>query len=325
MQNLENEIFNPKDDEDLKEKDIDDNYNNEINIDDVNKYTFKKDGNNNNNINHELYDIKNNELKNKIKQLEKDNDFKEYLINDLRNQIKQKNKKEKISHIKCNEYNSLLKELDGKNHRIEKLENNIKYLKLEIDNLILSNKKLMKEKEELNSKNDVIMTEVDVNKIDSLNYLQRLNDLQLESKKLNFELLKQNNELNLIKEDNSKIISKINEQNALIYNYQKNQKNLNFSQNNNSFEKKINNYTYNNKSYRNFSPNEYEFTSSSDKYSYTIDINKESEYDRNDVFDGLKKKKEYLREKRNENYFDDNDYYYGKKYNYYRNDYGDGL
>ena len=88
----------------------------------------------------------------------------------------------------------------------------------------------MKKNEELNGKNDVIMTEVDVNKIDSLNYLQRLNDLQLESKKLNFELLKQNNELNLIKEDNSKIISKINEQNALIYNCQKNLNNLNSSQ-----------------------------------------------------------------------------------------------
>jgi hypothetical protein len=165
-------------------------------------------------------------------QIEKDNYFKEYLIKELRNQIKEKNKKEKISHRKCNEYNNLLilKELDDKILKIKKQENNIQYLKLEINNLIFSNKKLMKENGELNSKNNVIMTEADVNKIDFLNYLQRLNDLQLENKKLNIELLKPNNELNLIKEDNAKIISEINEQNALIYNCQKNLKHLNSSQ-----------------------------------------------------------------------------------------------
>ena len=340
IKTLEDKIFYHKN---TNKKNIDKNNNNNIDIDDLNKYTFKKkdnfhynkenskDNNKFNINNNNLYENKNIELKNKIKQLEKDNNFKEYLINDLRNQIKDKNKKEKISHIKCNEYNSLLKDVEDKNHKIEKLENNIKYLKLEIDNLLLDNKKLAKENEALNNKNEEINSQADYNKIDSLNYLQKINDLKLENKKLNIELLNSNNELNILKEENEKLKSKIAEQNTIIYNYQKSLNTKTFNTNTNRLNSydKINNYINENDNdnpYKTFTLRKYD---TSEKYNYSPP----KRYKGRDIeipeFTGLRKKKNnYFKEKENDynhfDDFDDNDYN-GKKYNYYRNDYGDGT
>ena len=340
IKTLEDKIFYNKN---TNKKNIDKNNDIDIDIDDLNKYTFKKkenfhynkennkDNNGFNINNNNLYENKNIELKNKINQLEKDNNFKEYLINDLRNQIKDKNKKEKISHIKCNEYNSLLKEVEDKNHKIEKLENNIKYLKLEIDNLLLDNKKLEKENKELNNKNEEINSQADYNKIDSLNYLQKINDLKLENKKLNIELLNSVNELNILKEKNEKLKSKISEQNTIIYNYQKrlNTKTFNINTNRLNSYDKINNYINdndNNNSYKTFTLRKYD---TSEKYNYSPPKRYKKRYKEIPEFTGLiKKKNNYFNEKENDynhfDDFDDNDYK-GRKYNYYRNDYGDGT
>ena len=164
-----------------KIENFDSNSNNEININNLNNYTFKKKESNKIVNNNELDN--NLELKKKIQSLEKENNYKDYLINDLRNQIMDKNKKEKISHTNCNDYNKLIKEIEDKNYQIDKLENNINLLQLKIDNLILDNKNLLKENDILNNKIENYEHDADINKNDSLNYLQKIKDLKSENKK----------------------------------------------------------------------------------------------------------------------------------------------
>ena len=305
---LEKEIFGKNDNNEVnKIENFDSNSNNEININNLNNYTFKKKESNKIVNNNELDN--NLELKKKIQSLEKENNYKDYLINDLRNQIMDKNKKEKISHTNCNDYNKLIKEIEDKNYKIDILENKLKLLQLKIDNLILDNKNLSKENDILNNKIGNYEHDADINKNDSLNYLQKINDLKSENKKLNIELINLSKEYNIIKKEKENLKSIIDEQKVIIFDYQKqlNYKTINKSQSN--YNENIK-YEYDN-IYKTFSPREY---GSTEKYNFSPQIKKKV---RNENYN--------LNVKENYRYNKENGDYFGKKYDYYRNDYGDGT
>jgi hypothetical protein len=213
---------------------INNNYANEYNINkkskDVNRFNFisnterKKDKYNpDNNINSDIIsDNKTISLQREITQLKNENSYKDFLINDLRNQLEQKNKKEEKNEKKNNtEYNYLSKEIEHKNNYIQKLENDIKNLKNKIDNLIIENKKIKGEKDNLLSQKDELKAETDVNKIDLLNNIDKVNKLEMMNKKLNKDYLSLSNDYKLIKEEKEKLKSIIDEQNATIFNYEK--------------------------------------------------------------------------------------------------------
>ena len=223
---------------------MDNNSNNELNIKNLNNYTCKKKESNK--IINNIESDNNLELKKKIKSLEEENNFKDYLINDLRNRIMDKNKKEKISHTNCNDYNKLIKEIEDKNYQIDKLENNIKLFQLKIDNLILDNKNLLKENDILNNKIENYEHDADINKNDSLNYLQKIKDLKSENKKLNIEFLNLSKEYNIIKKEKENLKSIIDEQKINIFDYQKqlNYKTINKSQSKNKNNENANRNQY---------------------------------------------------------------------------------
>ena len=295
----------------------------------MNNFIFKMNESGKNKIapdgNYTKYN-ENRELEQKIKTLEKENNYKDYLINDLKKEIEEKNKKERITHINCQKCNLLERENDYNQYQIKKLENNIKQLKLKIDNLIIDNKKLQNEKDNLNNKIKEIITESDINKMDSKNYLQKLNDLKLENKKINIDYLNLSNEYNILRKENEKLKSTIDEQNAIIFNNQKrNQFNKTFKNNLNahSHRYKVDNI------YKAYVSTEYDTSDdrghkSYDKYYFTE--NSEENENKNNI---ICKKNNYLRKKpksedknnnNNNNSSDFNDYK-GSKYNYSKDDY----
>lgn len=259
-------------------------------------------------VSHSIEFDKNIELKKKIEKLEKSNNYKDYIISDLKNQIKEKNEKEKKSHQNCRESHKLLKEIEEKKYLIEKLENIIKYSKLKIDNLTIDNEKLEKENKILINKIEEITAESDTNKRDSFNYVQKINDLKLENKKLNIEFLNISNEFNLIREEKEKLKSKIDELNTIIFNYQKQ---LSLKEINNKANK-YNFYSNNNSDniYKSFRTRE---NDSKEKYNYE-DSPKRVKLSRNKNY----KESKYFNRSAGDEFF-------GNKYNYYKNDYGDGT
>ena len=124
---------------------------------------------------------------------------------------------------------------------IQKLEKVVKYLKqrneeLNKDNIILKNENM-----DLKSRLNNIGSEIDLNKINYLNYMKEMNNLKLEIKKLNLEMLNLDNKYTEINKENEKLNSLINEKNVIIYNYQK-QLNLQYmNKNNNQFWDDVNN------------------------------------------------------------------------------------
>ena len=73
----------------------------------------------------------------------------------------------------------------------------------------------------LKNKINEVRSKTDSNKLNELNYIKEINELKLENKKLNIEMLNLTNEYNAIKTEKEKLNSLIEEQNNIIYNYQK--------------------------------------------------------------------------------------------------------
>ena len=179
-------------------------------------------------------------LKNRITELKKENEYKEYVINNLKNKLEENEKNKKVD-FNYLEYNQLILEIEEKNNMIQKLEKVVKFLKqrneeLNKDNIILKNENM-----DLKSRLNNIGSEIDLNKINYLNYMKEMNNLKLEIKKLNLEMLNLDNKYTEINKENEKLNSLINEKNVIIYNYQK-QLNLQYmNKNNNQFWDDVNN------------------------------------------------------------------------------------
>ena len=318
-----------------------------------NQYEFKEKNKDNkyNSVNDIISNNKNLELEREINQLKNENNYKDYLIEDLRNQIVQKNKKEeKKETINNNEYNNLLKELDKKNMYIEKLENDIKNLKFKIDNLIIENKKIKNENNDLLSQKEELKANSDANKLDFENNLEKLKKLEFMNKKLNKDYLNLSNDFKIIKDEKEKLKSIIDEQNATIFNYEKqlNSKNTirnNFIKNNNFANERISNYSFNDDrnnnrkdydinekyNYSNEDNNKYNYSNEKNNYTFDEkDNNRNYEYNKKNYdYDNNNRqynnnnttrtqKKSYLEKYQNEknyfNYLDDD--FKGRKYNY---------
>ena len=177
------------------------------------------------NFNHD--NINNNkilEYEKEIRQLKNENEYNLYVIDDLKNQISQNNQKEEKSvHniINNDDYNNLLKEMDNKDILIDKLKEDIKNMKCKIENLLIENKKLKSENESLINQKEEMKAEANANKTEINNNLEKLNKLDLVNKKLNKDYLNLSNDYKKIKEEKEKLKSIIDEQNATIFNYEK--------------------------------------------------------------------------------------------------------
>ena len=177
------------------------------------------------NFNHD--NINNNkilEYEKEIRQLKNENEYNLYVIDDLKNQISQNNQKEEKSvHniINNDDYNNLLKEMDNKDILIDRLKEDIKNMKCKIENLLIENKKLKSENESLINQKEEMRAEANANKTEINNNLEKLNKLDLVNKKLNKDYLNLSNDYKKIKEEKEKLKSIIDEQNATIFNYEK--------------------------------------------------------------------------------------------------------
>ena len=330
INNNQEENYESDSENDISKKIID-----EINM---NNFTFnmKESGRNNINPDDNYNKVnENKELEQKIRTLERENNYKDFLINDLKKEIEEKNKKERITHINCQKCNLLEREIDYNQYQIKKLENNIKQLKLKIDNLIIDNKKLQTENDNLNNKIKEIISEAEANKIDSKNYLQKLNDLKLENKKINIDYLNLSNEYNILRQENEKLKSTIDEQNVIIFNNRKrNQfKSNTFKNNSNahSHRYKVDNI------YKAYISTEYDTNDehedkhgykSYDKYNFTESSEENKNKKKNNI---ICKKNNYLRKKiksedkinnsNSNNIINEINDYRGSKYNYSKDDY----
>ena len=156
--------------------------------------------------------------------MKNENEYNRYVIDDLKNQLAQKNKKEEnidYNMISKDDYNNLLKEMENKDNYINKMENEIKNLKNRIDNLLIENKKLKVENSSLISQKEELKAESSANKTECNNHLKRLNKLELMNKKLNKDYLNLSNDHKKVKEEKEKLKSIIDEQNAAIFNFEK--------------------------------------------------------------------------------------------------------
>ena len=194
-----------------------------ININDTNNYTFKvKQKEKEKKIREDNFIEINKELKKRMKEIENENDNKDYLINDLKNQIQQMNEKyKKYDDINCFDYNQLMIDNDDKKNTIQKLENIIKNLNSTIEDLNFENKNIKEENLKLKNKIDNILSKDDINKINCLDIINEINKLKLDNKKLNKEYQNLIEKYELIKQEKEKQNSLIEELNIIIYNYQK--------------------------------------------------------------------------------------------------------
>ena len=226
-------------------------------------------------------------------------------------------------------------------------------MKFKIDNLIIENKKIKHENNNLLSQKEELKANSDANKLDFENNLEKLKKLEFMNKKLNKDYLNLSNDFKIIKDEKEKLKSIIDEQNATIFNYEKQLNSKNMTKNNfnkkNSFSKERNNYSFNDE--KNISRKDdydiydkYNYSNENyDKYNYSKEKNNKvsDEKDNNINYDYNKNiydnenyreynnnttrnpKKLYLEKFQNEknylNYNLDNDFK-GRKYNY-KNDY----
>ena len=162
----------------------------------------------------------NNELKKEIKELKNDNEFKDNIINELKEKIKINEENKKININNVFEYNRLILDIEDKNKIIDKLKNVIKFLKVKNEEL---NTKIDKTtNDNLNLKNKIAELTSDTDyKINYLNSIKKIKELELVNKKLNIELSNISYKYNKIKDDNEKLNSLIDQQNNIIYNLQK--------------------------------------------------------------------------------------------------------
>ena len=239
-----------------------------ININDTNNYTFKvKQKEKEKKIREDNFIEINKELKKRMKEIENENDNKDYLINDLKNQIQQMNEKyKKYDDINCFDYNQLMIDNDDKKNTIQKLENIIKNLNSTIEDLNFENKNLKEENLKLKNKIDNILSKNDINKINCLDIINEINKLKLDNKKLNKEYQNLIEKYELIKQEKEKQNSLIEELNIIIYNYQKQlnpniNTNISLNGNNVDIERKNENKLKNKYEYKKYDYNNEEYTS----------------------------------------------------------------
>ena len=284
---------------------------------------FKKENNNDNILNNKLFDYEK-----EIRQLKNENEYNHYVIEDLKNQLsknKQKDEQIDFNMISKDDYNNLLKDLESKDNIIDKIKEDLKNLKFKFDNLLIENKKLKTENENLKNQKEELKAETSANKTENSNILERLNKLELMNKKLNKEFLNLSNDYKKVKDEKEKLKSIIDEQNAAIFNYEKqlsskpktqkyekfydyNENKMNLGTN---LEKKyeLNNYDDENFKYnystekrnkfRDFNNNEYENYNNNEEDNYytnykKVNDNKENEFEY---------KKPYTTTDRNKNKF----------------------
>jgi hypothetical protein len=118
------------------------------------------------------------------------------------------------------DYNRLILDNEDKDNIIKKLENVIKHLKEKNENLNIDNSKLKNDNINLKNKINDMTSETDY-KINYLNAIKKINEIELENNKLNKELYNLSNEYNIIKAEKEKLNLLIEEQNNIIFNYQK--------------------------------------------------------------------------------------------------------
>ena len=161
----------------------------------------------------------NKELKKYIKQLENENENKDNIINDLKEKLKQ-NEKNKNVRINLFEYNRLILDIEDKNKLIEKLKNVIKNLKSKNEILNVDMEKYKSDNINLKNKLDNMSSETDY-KINYLNSIKKINELELENNKLKTELNNLTEKYMTIKSEYEKLNLLNEEQNNIIFNYQK--------------------------------------------------------------------------------------------------------
>lgn len=239
-----------------------------ININDTNNYTFKvKQKEKEKKIREDNFIEINKELKKRMKEIENENDNKDYLINDLKNQIQQMNEKyKKYDDINCFDYNQLMIDNDDKKNTIQKLENIIKNLNSTIEDLNFENKNIKEENLKLKNKIDNILSKDDINKINCLDIINEINKLKLDNKILNIEYQNLTEKYELIKQEKEKQNSLIEELNIIIYNYQKQlnpniNTNISLNGNNVNIEPKNENKLKSKYEYKKYDYNNEEYTS----------------------------------------------------------------
>ena len=172
-----------------------------------------------------ISDNENVELYRQIEKLKNENSYKNYLIQDLEKQLNEKPKKNfknlNNNNTNCENCNKLLADIDDKDYRIQKLENEIKHLKLKIDNLMIENNKIKTENNNLNNKREELKAILDSNKIDLLNLNNKVKELEKANRQLNKDYLSLSKDFKKIRNDKEDLKSLVDEQNAAIYNYQK--------------------------------------------------------------------------------------------------------
>ena len=187
-------------------------------IPNLKNFTFRKKGSEKEMRDKNMIEI-NKELKKYIKQLENENENKDNIINDLKEKLKQ-NEKNKNVRINLFEYNRLILDIEDKNKLIEKLKNVIKNLKSKNEILNVDMEKYKSDNINLKNKLDNMSSETDY-KINYLNSMKKLIELELENNKLKTELNNLTEKYMTIKSEYEKLNLLNEEQNNIIFNYQK--------------------------------------------------------------------------------------------------------
>ena len=187
-------------------------------IPNLKNFTFRKKGSEKEMRDKNMIEI-NKELKKYIKQLENENENKDNIINDLKEKLKQ-NEKNKNVRINLFEYNRLILDIEDKNKLIEKLKNVIKNLKSKNEILNVDMEKYKSDNINLKNKLDNMSSETDY-KINYLNSIKKINELELENNKLKTELNNLTEKYMTIKSEYEKLNLLNEEQNNIIFNYQK--------------------------------------------------------------------------------------------------------
>ena len=190
----------------------------DTNNNNINNFTFKKRESEKEIRDNNMIEI-NKELKKRIKILKNENEAKNIIIIDLKEKLKQNEKNKKIN-ANIFEYNQLILNIEDKNKIIDKLKNVIKFLKDKNEELNTRNEKLINDNANLKHKIDDMTSKNDY-KINNLDLIKKINELELVNKKLNLELSNILDKYNTIKDDFEKLNSLIDQKNNIIYNLQK--------------------------------------------------------------------------------------------------------
>ena len=180
--------------------------------------------------------------KNKIEQLKNEILDKNQIIKQLEKSLKEKEdypSPKQFEEIN-NDYEKLKTEMNEKVKYIKRIEVENKELKMKIDNLVEQIKNM---KEVIKRKNDEIENmkmDIESLKEEISSNMKKMNNLEMTNKKLNNEYESLNKDFSLLKSEKEKMKQEIEEQNAKIFNYQKElSKNIN-----NKYRNLQNNYAF---------------------------------------------------------------------------------